>query len=1824
MREEYTVMARFFVLLAIATTMLISSSTYANNATSTHSASSTLNQVIYALPECSCGHIGYCPNPKQTCTLLKTGCYQCVYNSSLTTSVTTTTTTSTSTTSIYPGCPTATPNGGDCNVYKKFGTVVTDYPSGSAGNGNFTVTSSPETSNTPVISSVINFNSANVQNLITCPVAPNPSNTLEYFSTDMADGIYGNRCLAPSSPLTTNELLDIHTMWNTTAVADSFAGPAFNNLVRSDAYALTYDGAASYSGQTPNISNGYDTVSNVFQNFPSSNQSGIWTWFAEVANIPAMSGSISESANYPNLHYDVGYTVSCSSGSTAPCGNLADQYTYSFDTSATLSKLSSTTMPVPSVNPSFAGEDWISYDGGAYAPASFSTTATCGALHSLSWCLSNGGYSVLGSGTLYYSNGATQNGYMTTYQGDSNNYYFAWTSCYPDDLGLGCSKYAQRDITIWVVPQKAPYPTINVGMYPYFLYNTSMPAVVSSATNRTEFLNLSYDMYSPSNYLSAAKLDPFKIYTGDGFFATVTSSSHPAGIVTEFPSSLVSVGNPNPAAFRNGNSTFMIAETPSQIKQRNAGSKGILNGFTTLVGQTLGSINNFASGPIESPIYMAESPNNKIYIINYSTTCGTACFSSTMSSYLYVLSFIPKGYLNMTNNPPSVVTANTLNEWESNWKAYWQISSTEQSSNLYVTNVYNLTSNTNSWWGLGGYSNSCTGSDCISSLVPYTMTTDYADDVFIFGATAGTISSSSPTFEMAGVLSNGTIVANNNLQGVPFGGVYSMASDAGGTYVYLPNTTGDILAYSVKSNFAPAGTIPLSYSPTWLSANMSTLDYMAHGGPFNNATIAKFYSNVLTNDSTGSFAGLAAIGLGNDTPSNHYPVAIAGYQGLIYVLDWWTYHNCVLNPIYYSEGAQVIQKTNQIMQPCSNLGTRNTFYNNLNSSILMLRVFAPNGTEIKIDPVNYSDLVASNSMALNFLNAGAGSYFNGEQPPYGWPLSANLTYINTTTYKVAHITYCAADCNFTPANLNTPYEPIGPLIPATSRSYGLLPYIDFSMDYNGTAYLLSNVSSYSNYGSSINTIYIQLLGFRAPVYNYSKISLASNAKYFCYLTTAPTSGKTTCMVPSNSPGSAYNSSDAAVLMNMSFGPFIEVPNSFSYAESQGSPSIYQSALSTFSSLGIGQSGSNSGSQTSTSSTTTTINYTQVTNSSIPHGTGLASSYTYINTSIGGAFLVPLHYSYSLNKVWSSPSSCTQVYRSNDTPTGGQCVSTYSNGKIILSGIYCSSGAPCTYDVPFGSTQSSSRDIYAVAQYPVHTASLNYTIQGGATLLQYLTTGNLYTANLSDKNVILPPLINYNLLTDRLIGSVYINQTVNPDNNVTSPLVVNYTRVLAYGTQTYNIKSAFGSYPSYQIELSNPVTPATGVTQMPPSERYVCKHFIINYSCSLEQVAPEAYPGPSQINLTLAGPDVNAPFSLFSIYKLTSYSDSFSYSLLGSKQALGYDRFIYMITDEFGNLLKAPIDVDISNLTSIQLSHSIDTNPNNPNESAVTVSGTALNCQNTALTGCTPMPPDTPIYIYYDTNLNYYNSTLTQSSDPADYFAYAENCAFSPLSTGCTLANPTYTWTWTDSGGSYLHSDNTTGVEEANYVTFHTQYNSSTANTCALEPNSLLASSLNNNCNIYGYFGLPKTASYPAGTAYCVPTFLNGTGHLTTQLGLVDIAYTDSNGNFSDKFNVCGTGTAKITASYYGAPSPEPMLYKQPDMNNASYTSTQFTALNRPNANINTLEFNYSYSPYSAVQTFPIGIYALSYGKDDAAIAVLAALALVAITIAIQRRRAVRS
>ena len=365
-------------------------------------------------------------------------------------------------------------------------------------------------------------------------------------------------------------------------------------------------------------------------------------------------------------------------------------------------------------------------------------------------------------------------------------------------------------------------------------------------------------------------------------------------------------------------------------------------------------------------------------------------------------------------------------------------------------------------------------------------------------------------------------------------------------------------------------------------------------------------------------------------------------------------------------------------------------------------------------------------------------------------------------------------------------------------------------------------------------------------------------------------------------------------------------------------------------------------------------------------------------------------------------------------------------------------------------------------------SLNKTIEGGGTYLQYLPGQTTYIPNLSDAAMIIPPYINFQLFTNRLFGEVFINQTIDPSTaqgggssgSGSLPVVINASNNYAYSEVQY-LQQPFG-YPAFSVQVATPLsTPTTGVNcgSSCPSNYY--------YNPS------RAYGGSSNIIYNHTVPVVQQAFQLAELFKVSKYLDNLVLDLTSKPSSslppvkLGYNRLVYTYVDRFNNTIDMPLDVDFANITQLSLTTSEVISPTNTNQTAVTVNGLAVY---STPGGPVPVPKDTPIYLYYDTNINYLNATSCPDgssctgSNPLGYYKNAIICAFAPTTKSCVLANPLST----------LTQPQPVGAQEANTTAFHTDTNATGG--CAPQPNSLLVLP-KYNCNIYGSDG--TTNSIPA-------------------------------------------------------------------------------------------------------------------------------------------------
>ncbi|EQD68423.1 hypothetical protein B1A_07358, partial [mine drainage metagenome] len=152
----------------------------------------------------------------------------------------------------------------------------------------------------------------------------------------------------------------------------------------------------------------------------------------------------------------------------------------------------------------------------------------------------------------------------------------------------------------------------NVSAVPYLLYNFSTPATVSDVNGRTRYLNESYDVYSPHNYLNPNSLEPYGLHTGSGFFATITNSS--GSYFAEFPYSEATT--PSNTTFSNPNPNFVLPSHPASRASNPTGTSSV--GLPILSDPNiLSNPNNlFQSKKIMFPIFATATPNDYLYIIN--------------------------------------------------------------------------------------------------------------------------------------------------------------------------------------------------------------------------------------------------------------------------------------------------------------------------------------------------------------------------------------------------------------------------------------------------------------------------------------------------------------------------------------------------------------------------------------------------------------------------------------------------------------------------------------------------------------------------------------------------------------------------------------------------------------------------------------------------------------------------------------------------------------------------------------------------------------------------------------------------------------------------------------------------------------------------------------------------------------------------------------------------------------------------------------------------------------------------------------------------------
>jgi len=1340
------------------------------------------------------------------------------------------------------------------------------------------------------------------------------------------------------------------------------------------------------------------------------------------------------------------------------------------------------------------------------------------------------------------------------------------------------------------------YYTFNTPILPYLLYNFSMPSPGSLLLPM--HMNMSYDIFGPWNYANPTNtIEPFPIDTGSRFFVNYN------GVLAN--------SNPNEITKMPWNNFMNQLSKMPNLKQ---------------------VIPNYISPSINGIISIAATPNNYIYVLNYSQSADY----SQGAYFLTMLRLIPKGYYNTTNyQPNSVGSANSEQQWDNNWNSYWANVIALQNSSVYVVNSINLDT-------FNGGS--------LSGFTPLNISVDNFGDVFITGYTyagpalaeiTNTLVNNNWAEVYNSINTNSEDQIMPEIAVSPTGSLIFLASQSDGGYIYV---------YS-SSNFTQINKINLAYavypgdsSGAFPLAALNIYSWLSNNGLYNQSLPSELWNNFFVNK-----------GMVLDSPEYHHPLGLADINGYLYVLDEWTGDIGVHSS---SSWFGLFEKATGV------------FFN-----ILTLRVFNSTGSNIPINPSHFNDMytvqeckkpyyltptpqntitpdtcntlypeggvmcqsgcellanscsetieqgpgsqgsekyevlhgysydcISANTLSSTYYSLAPPYYsISNAYPPYGWILAANITgaqlsnILSTALYSIdsaTSINFCGGNgetppaCNFNPVNLNPAnyhsgtdvnyyngsYYPIGPQLDALAM-HGY---------YCSGVYIFGRCIGFSYSDTAARTSSDKKVGW-APEYN--KIGFSVNFNDTIDI-----------LFPNSTPKNPLH--DVGVLWGL-------------ISDTIKNPNIYKELI--FTRLNVENYTKLFGGLPPYNCLTDSPNYANTVCGYLP-------SVEYMNPpvytatdafkfleSLGSPSVMPIEsvvYSTTSGNGFNSNAACSDAIA--NTINGLQCGSYINPKTIVPSSIQTTSGMIAQMPLFFGISESLSSKIsgYSLIPYEysfyvengvaysqsnvftyqtVNASSNTFdsTIEGGDTYLRY-SNGKYYVPNLSDYGTILPKNLIANLLTDRNFTNIYINIT---NQNGLYQTIANGSKTANFIINQYYI----GSQPVYAT-----------ISSVPESNVLFGENALeILMSRPYKYSFEDNYPLGQGTGYYYNQFNVPSLVQLFDWYKMGLFTDALDLYLNQSPlnpsgttlssgatgpsfNARGYTRLIYVLNDRFNNTIYLPIDADIANITQIKLNVKPVVDPSNVNQTTLYITGNA-----TYFDGVKYVPlAYNSIYIYFNNNINYmqYNA-----------FLYPENailCAYNSMISGpCTLANPAFT---------SLSSN-------SNIITYYPQYNA--LGECGPPPTHLFTPPVYN-CNIYGN-GLPATCnsivlqSGQSGQTikqWCIPLASNGTGTCTSQIGLMGIATTDNNGDFAFTANACGIGTASITAEFYGYPYNEPITVTQPYLSNSAtlYYNLEGSTVNTPPSHASLAIFqvvNYTWSPNeTTVNPVDLGLSELSYGS----------------------------
>ena len=1204
--------------------------------------------------------------------------------------------------------------------------------------------------------------------------------------------------------------------------------------------------------------------------------------------------------------------------------------------------------------------------------------------------------------------------------------------------------------------------------------------------------------------------------------------------------------------------------------------------------------------------------------------------------------------LGSSTKPASSLCAGAVscqNVWNTDWENYWTSLIKLQSANTYVINQIPITQTfvESTWIGstlleAGGYGNKCFYNDfwdsirkkCIGngiyhgpaiSFTPMNISADSVGDVYIVGTLtiAGTpspwiirISNAEngrpPITGAMLTLANGKVPEDNSgkpiapteIAASPDGKLIFIASQqSSNIYVFSGTTLKYLSTYNLaySSDVAPLGityqgaTSSLSSvsgtSATNPTPSVNITEFIANGGFYGLNTINNNEISTIVNKFKS--AGITQL----DQASYHHPVAIQDVNGYLYVLDNW----------YGGLGQTCNFHINIIVKKWCWTST-----DTANFDTLMLRVINSTGQDVPINPTKYNDVwfqTGTNANGQDVYREYTGYQSGGMYPPFGWMIAGSLS--DGTSSGVVNL--CGLDSWSNPCTMpsstytqNSNYWPLGPalsgldcsssiLVTLTSGTYGcaFLPLsgVGFSVSFNNTVGILFPSPQNLNGGSAkIANQYAELLFTRFDLENYTQFLSPKGppvlAQSVCYM---DANGNNAISLPSgdNYPNLCIKDNN----VNSFESPMLLLSSPFNYTENIGSLKTLTYSEYLYSTF--------SGATSITSSTSPTTNYgsTESKYNSLLGNPSFINQGETIPTSTGT--VSPSQVASSEQTKLQSLLSGYAVVPYEETFQTQQQIQQQTFKILPTAAVYWCFTKPATappFDI--SRTWDTLTTLFSTGVSKTYTSpTLSAPIEGGPSYAQYILNGTFYQQMLNA--TIVPKQILFNLFTNRIFGTVYVNDSLAYQTN--KQITVNAIRTIAYGIEDNrqgvgNPGSILG-YPYY--ESIHPITSSVslGGTSLLPCIGAVC---MTQTSLSSALSSALSISGNGDQNTFTYAPSKTFPnaVTLFNFYQDMIYANetflNFTGNGVGTPGTLtdpyGYHRIVVVFNDRFNNNIYLPIDADVANATQLGVSVASSVSGSNSNQTTLTITGN-LNYTPPFSTQHIPMSGGT-VYLYYDTNLGFQN--YNPYTDPAN----VQLCAFgfgANVPQNCQLAIP-----------GWLYRG-TTPNPNAEIPTYHAS--TSASGSCLAAPNSLLQP-IQYNCNIYGTDGktkIPNTCPVNSGgnNQWCDPVFSNGTGLCTSQLGLIGSATTNANGAFSKTITACGYGYANIKAVFYGAPSagssspgistvtPEPIKVTQSPIEyayNPSYGGPQDTFYTT----------DYSWAPAQSLTNFPIGALLLSYGN----------------------------